>query len=183
VIINARNIINRHKQNRKVDEKLMIKSGGSFFYNGKRCTIGAVISLKGLPHMVTVSHIFRGEGDHLTVDGMKLVVTRILKDYDLALIELPPGTAVEMTEFGSATVLEEAFLVNDTHTVRLRVVNAGISLLFLSFQFSDMPKPGDSGSPILQAGKVIGLMSSITMNNCTVTAISTAQFSSLFDST
>jgi hypothetical protein len=69
-------------------------------------------------------------------------------------------------------VLEEAFLVNDIHIARLRVVNAGVSLLFLSFQFNDMPEPGDSGSPILQAGKVIGLMSSITMNNCTGTAIS-----------
>lgn len=160
----------------------MIKSGGSFLYNGKRCTIGAVILLKGLPYMVTVSHIFRGEGDHLTIDGMKLVVTKILKDYDLALIELPSDSAIEITEFGSAAVLEKAFLVNDIHVVRLRVVNVGVSLLFLSFQLSDMPEPGDSGSPILQAGKVIGLMSSITMNNCTGIAISTAQFPRLFDS-
>lgn len=150
----------------------MIKSGGSFLYNGKRCTIGAVISFKGLPYMVTVSHIFRGEGDHLIIDGMKLVVTKILKDYDLALIELPPNSVTEITEFGSAAVLEEAFLVNDIHVVRLRVVNVGVSLLFLSFQLSNMPEPGDSGSPILQAGKVIGLMSSITMNNCTGIAIS-----------
>ncbi|HWQ48403.1 MAG TPA: hypothetical protein VN414_05560 [Methanosarcina sp.] len=34
-----------------------------------------------------------------------------------------------------------------------------------------MPKPEDSGTPVLQAGKVIGLMSSITMNNCTRIAI------------
>lgn len=157
----------------------MIKSGGSFFYNGKRCTIGSVISLKGLPYMVTVSHIFRGEGDHLTVDGMKLAVTRILKDYDLALIELPSDSLVEMTEFGSAAVLEEAFLFNDIHIVRCRVVNSGVSLIFLSFQFSNMLEPGDSGSPILQAGKVIGLMSSIMMNNCTGVAISSGILRSL----
>jgi hypothetical protein len=41
----------------------MIKSGGSFFYKGKRCIIGAVISLKGLPYIVTASHIFHGTGD------------------------------------------------------------------------------------------------------------------------
>ncbi|WP_269852067.1 hypothetical protein [Methanosarcina horonobensis] len=63
----------------------MIKAGSSFFHNGKRGTIGAVISLKGVLYMVTVSHIFRGEGDRLTVNGMRLFVTRILKDHNLAL--------------------------------------------------------------------------------------------------
>ncbi len=145
----------------------MIKSGGSFFYKGRRFTIGAVISFKGLPYMVTVSHIFREEGDHLTVDGMKVAVTRILKDFDLALIELPPACTFEITEFGSAAELEQATLVvNDTHVIRCRVVTAGASLLFLGFQCSDMPEPGDSGSPILQAGKVIGIISSITLDTC-----------------
>lgn len=157
----------------------MIKSGGPFFYNGKRCTIGAVISLKGLLYMVTVSHIFRGEGDHLIVDGMKLVVTRILKDYDLALIELPPDSVVEITELGLAAELEQAKLINDIHVIRCRVVNAGASLLFLGFQCSNMPEPGDSGSPILQAGKVIGLMSSITLDTCMGIAISSSIIRSL----
>jgi len=52
--------------------KLMIKAGSSFFHDGKRGTIGAVISLKGVLYAVTVSHIFRGKGDRLTVNGMKL---------------------------------------------------------------------------------------------------------------
>ena len=150
----------------------MIKSGGSFFHNGTRCTIGAVILLKGLPYMVTVSHLFRGEGDHLTVDGMKLAVTRILKDYDLALIELPPDIPVEITEFGIPAVLEQAELINETHVIRCRIVNSGASLVYLSFPRLNMPEPGDSGSPILQGGKVIGLMSSVTLNNCMGTAIS-----------
>lgn len=58
----------------------MIKSGGFFFYKDMRCIIGTVISFKGLPHIVTASHIFRGEGDHVTVDGMKLVVKKVLKN-------------------------------------------------------------------------------------------------------
>ncbi len=157
----------------------MIKSGGSFFYKGKRCTIGAVISLKGLLYMVTVSHIFRGEGDHLIVDGTKLVVTSILKDFDLALIELPPDSVVEITEFGSAAELEQAVLINDIRVIRCRVVNAGASLLFLGFQCNDMPEPGDSGSPILQVGKVIGLMSSVTLDTCMGIAISSSILRSL----
>ncbi len=150
----------------------MIKSGGSFFHNGIRCTIGAVTLLKGLPYMVTVSHLFQGEGDHLTVDGMKLAVTRILKNYDLALIEIPPDSPVEITEFGVPAVLEQAELINETHVIRCRIVNSGASLVYLSFPRLNMPEPGDSGSPILQGGKVIGIMSSVTLNNCMGTAIS-----------
>jgi hypothetical protein len=150
----------------------MIKSGGFFFYKGMRCIIGAVISFKGLPCIVTASHIFRGVGDHVTVDGGEFAVKTIFKHFDLALIELPPDCKVEITEFGSAAVLEHASLVNDAHTITCRVINVGASLLYLSFPAFDMPQPGDSGSPILQAGKVIGLLSSFTLNNCTGTAIS-----------
>ncbi|TFH04518.1 MAG: serine protease [Methanosarcina sp.] len=158
----------------------MIKSGGAFFYKGERCTIGAVILLKGLPYMVTTSHIFRrGKGGHLTVDGMKLAVTSILKDFDLALIELPPACTFEITELGSAAELEQAVLVNDIHSIKCRVVNAGASLLFLGFQCYNMPEPGDSGSPILQAGKVIGLMSSVTLDTCMGIAISSNTIRSL----
>lgn len=157
----------------------MIKSGGTFFYKGKRCIVGAVVSLKGLPYMVTVSHIFRGAGDHLIVDGMEVAVTSVLKAHDLALIELPPDSAVKITELGSAAELEEAFLVNDIHIIRCRVVNAGASLLYLGFRCLDMPEPGDSGSPILQAGKVIGLISSVMLDNCMGIAISSGILRSL----
>lgn len=151
----------------------MIKAGSSFFHNGKRCTIGAVILLKGSPYMVTVSHIFWGEGDRLTVDGMRLSVTRILKDYNLALIELPPDSEVEITEFGSPAELELAILINDTRTINYcRVVNAGASLLFLGFQCHDMPEPEDSGTPVLQGGKVIGMMTSTTLDTCMGIAVS-----------
>ncbi|AKB51355.1 hypothetical protein MSBRW_2102 [Methanosarcina barkeri str. Wiesmoor] len=151
----------------------MIKAGSSFFHNGKRSTTGAVILLKGLPYMVTVSHIFWGEGDHLTVDGMKLVVTRILKGYDIALIKLPPYTAVEITEFRSPAELELAVLVNDTRTINYcRVANSGASLLFLGFQCHDMPEPEDSGTPVLQGGKVIGMMTSTTLDTCMGIAVS-----------
>lgn len=162
--------------------KLMIKAGGSFFYKGKRCIIGAVISLKGLPYMVTVSHIFRGIGDHLIIDKTEAIVTSLFKDFDLALIKLPPESVIEITKLGSAAELEEAFLVNEIHIIRCRVVNAGTSLLYLGFRCLDMPQSGDSGSPILQAGKVIGILSSVMLDNCMGIAISTAQFKRLFGS-
>ncbi len=150
----------------------MIKSGSSFFYKEKRCIIGAVISLRGLPYIVTASHIFHGAGDHVKVDGMEVVVKSILKDFDLALIELSPDCMVEITRFGRAAVLDDALLANDMHVITCRVVSAGASLLYLRFPCFDMPQPGDSGSPILQEGKVIGLISSVMLSNCMGTAIS-----------
>lgn len=62
---------------------VMIKSGGCFYYKVKSCIIGAVISLNGLNYMVAASHIFKGAGDCLQVDGMEVTVTHVLKDFDL----------------------------------------------------------------------------------------------------
>lgn len=150
----------------------MIKSGGFFFYKGKRCIIGAVISSKGLHYMVTASHIFHEAGAHMKVNGIEVVVKSILKDFDLALIELPPDCVAEITKFGSAVVLDDALLANDAHIITCRVIGAGVSLLYLRFPCCDLPQPGDSGSPILQAGNVIGLISSVNLSNCMGTAIS-----------
>ncbi|WP_269852066.1 hypothetical protein [Methanosarcina horonobensis] len=42
-----------------------------------------------------------------------------------------------------------------------------------------MPEPGDSGSPIVQGGKVIGLMSSTTLDTCMGMAVSSKILGSL----
>lgn len=90
----------------------------------------------------------------------------------MALIELPFGCKAEITGLGSAIVMEEAHLINETHSIPCRVIRAGISLLSLQFPCFDMPQPGDSGSPIVQKGKVVGLLSSVMFSNCTGTAVS-----------
>lgn len=158
----------------------MIKAGSSFFHDGKRGNIGAIVSLKGVTYMVTVSHIFRGEGDSLTVDGKRFAVKLIIREHNLALIELPAGREVEITEFGTPAELALAELINDTRTIHYcRVVNSGASLLFLGFQCHDMPGPEDSGSPIVQGGKVIGMMSSATLDTCMGIAVSSKILRSL----
>lgn len=95
------------------------------------------------------------------------------------MIKLPPECIVGITELGSAAALEEAFLVNDIHIIWCRVINAGASLLYLDFRCLDMPEPEDSGSPIQQAGKVIGTISSVMLNNCMGIVISSSIISSL----
>lgn len=109
----------------------------------------------------------------------KSLLRPTLKDFDLALIELPTCCDIELTDFDSAVVLEDAFLVNDNHIIKCKVLSAGSSLLYLSFPCSYMPQPGDSGSPILQGGKVVGFISSALLTDCMGVAISSDVLRSL----
>jgi hypothetical protein len=125
------------------------------------------------------SHIFHKAGTCVEVEGMKGIVRRFIEDYDVALIELPPNATAEVTHLGSATVMEDALLVNEGHTIQCRVTRAGASLLTLQFPCSDMPQPGDSGSPIVQDVMVVGLLSSVMFGNCTGTVVSSDVLRSL----
>ncbi len=159
----------------------MIKSGGSFLFKGICCVIGAVVVIKGRHYIACASHIFHGTGVGICVkvDGAEGIVSRFLEGFDIALIELPSGFNVEATELGSAAVMEDALLVNEQHSIPCRVIRAGTSLISLLFPCSDMPQPGDSGSPIQQEGKVVGILSSVMLSNCTGTAVSSEVLSSL----
>ena len=159
----------------------MIKSGGSFFHKGARCVIGAVIKIKGCLYIAAAAHIFHKKdvGVRVHVEGAEGILKGFIQDYDVALIELQPGCAAEVSVLGQAAVMEEAVLVNERHSIRCRVIRAGASLLYLQFPCSEMPEAGDSGSPILQEGKVIGLLSSIMLGNCTGTAVSSDVLCSL----
>lgn len=159
----------------------MIKSGGTFLYKGYRYVIGAVIPIKECRYIAAASHIFHkiDMGSRIQVESTEGIVRKFVEDYDVALIELPSGCKAGVTELGSAAVMEEALLVNEHHTIPCKVIRAGASLLYLQFPCSDMPQPGDSGSPVLQEGKVIGLLSSIMLGNCTGTAVSSDVLRSL----
>lgn len=153
-------------------ESTMIKSGGYFFFRETRCTIGAILSIKGSPYIATAAHIFHKPGNKVRIVGREGIVKRFLDGFDVALIELPSGCEAEITELGNASVMEDALLINEQHSIACRVIRGGASLHSLLFPCFDMPQPGDSGSPIEQEGKVIGLLSSVILSNCTGTAVS-----------
>ncbi len=143
-------------------------------FRGNRCVIGAILSIKERHYIAAASHIFHKTdiGNRVQVNGKEGIVRKFLEDFDVALIELPSNCAAEITALGSAAVMEDAVLVNEQRIIPCRVIRAGASLLTLLFSCSDMPQPGDSGSPILQEKKVIGLLSSVMLGNCTGTAVS-----------
>jgi len=109
----------------------MIKSGGSFYFKGRCFVIGAILSIKEKHYIAAASHIFEKAdvGCRIKTDGTEGTVRELLMDFDIALIELEPGCQAEVTELGTAAVLEDALLVNETHTIPCRVNRAGASLL------------------------------------------------------
>ncbi len=157
----------------------MIKSGGSFTFKKNRCVIGAVLYFREKNYIATASHIFEKTGCSVQVSGAKGIVKKFVDGFDIALIELPQDCMAEVTHLGSAEVMEDARLVNEVHSIPCRVIRAGTSLLYLQFPCNDMPQPGDSGSPVSQQGKVIGLLSSVMLANCTGTAVSSYVLRSL----
>jgi len=150
----------------------MIKSGDSFFYKGTRYVIGTILSIGGRHYIAAAAHIFHETGNSVQVNGTEGIVKRFLDDFDIALIELNSGCNAQITELGSAAVMEDAMMSNEKSNIPCRVIQGGTSLLSLLFRCFDMPQPGDSGSPIVQKGKVIGLLSSVALGNCTGTAVS-----------
>ena len=150
----------------------MIKSGDSFLYKGTRYVIGAILSIDGRYYIAAAAHIFHETGNNVQVNGTEGIVKRFLDDFDVALIELTSGSMAQITELGSAAVMEDAMLLKEQRNIPCQVIRGGTSLISLLFRCFDMPQPGDSGSPIVQKGKVIGLLSSIALGNCTGTAVS-----------
>lgn len=71
-----------------------------------------------------------------------------------------------------------AYSFNGTKRIDCKVMTIGKTYHYLSFPFSDLPLPGDSGSPIIQDGGVVGILASIFYNNATGIAVSVDRFRS-----
>jgi hypothetical protein len=143
-----------------------------------RGTIGAVITYHERVCAITAGHVIRygnGEvGTKVVVGGYESTVAQLLNDYDLALIDVPREHA-KLSSIGQAR-FGPAELITYERRIKCRVVDSGRNLNRFAFPCADMPLPGDSGAPIVQEGKVIGLLSSILYNNCTGLGISSEVF-------
>lgn len=143
-----------------------------------RGTIGAVIPYRKRVCAITAGHVVRygngAVGTKVAVGGYDSVVVNLLNDYDLALIDIPAEhsrlSAIGHAYFGAAE------LVAYDRRIECRVIDTGRTLNRLAFPCANMPLPGDSGAPIVQEGKVIGLLSSVLFNNCTGLGISSEVF-------
>jgi hypothetical protein len=143
-----------------------------------RGTVGAVVPYEKRVCAITAGHVIRSGngavGSAVDVDGYDGTVIRLFNDYDLALIEVPSKYAT-LSKIGRAS-FGPAELVTYDRRIGCRVVDTGRNLNRFAFPCANMPMPGDSGSPILQKGTIIGLLSSVLYNNCTGLGISSEVF-------
>lgn len=148
----------------------MIASGDQFIAGRSGGVVGAVVFWRGGYAGVAPAHIFQGAGtDKLRVGGLACTVAYMPSDADLAFF--PIRGACRPTDLGKPR-LGEAEICNERHSIRCRVSDASWSVVYVVLPPGDLPGPGESGSPLIQDGQVVGLLLSLNMHTCKGIAIS-----------
>jgi len=148
----------------------VIKSGDLFIAGRSGGVVGAVIPWRGVLAGVAPAHIFHAAGTHnLRVGGHSCKVAYIPNDADLAFFSILG--ACQPTELAKPK-LGEAELKNSQHSMRCRISDTSWSIAYVVLPLGNLPGPGDSGSPLVQDGKVVGLLLSLNMHSCKGIAIS-----------
>ena len=148
----------------------MIKSGDQFIAGRSGGVVGAIVHWHGTLAGVAPAHIFQAAGtEHLRVGGIACKVSYIPNDADLAFF--PVIGACQPTELGKPH-LGNAMLVNAQHSMQCRISDTSWSVSYVVLPLGNLPGPGDSGSPLVQDGKVVGLLLSLNMHTCKGIAIS-----------
>lgn len=101
--------------------------------------------------------------------GLSCRVAYIPEDADLAFFPIF-GSCIP-TDLGRPG-LGEAELYNARHSIRCRISDASWSVCYVVLPPGDLPGPGDSGSPLLQDSRVVGILLSLNMHTCRGIAIS-----------
>jgi len=149
---------------------VVIKSGYQFIAGRSGGVVGAVVPWRGAFAGVAPAHIFHAAGTHnLRVGGLTCKVAYIPSDADLAFFPLL-GTC-QPTDLGKPR-LGEAELKNSQRSLLCRISDTSWSIAYVVLPLGNLPGPGDSGSPLIQDGRVVGLLLSLNMHTCKGIAIS-----------
>ncbi len=148
----------------------MIRSGDQFIAGRSGGVIGAIVPWRGAFAGVAPAHIFYAAGTYnLRVGGLACKVAYIPGDADLAFF--PILGACEPTQLAKPR-LGDVELKNAQHSMRCRISDTSWSIAYVVLPLGNLPGPGDSGSPLVQDGKVVGLLLSLNMHTCKGIAIS-----------
>lgn len=129
--------------------------------------------------VVTVAHCTPGRARVVALDGQEALITQMARwpDHDLALLRITPPLRLSVyAEFGSPLLFVPAALYGActhyaTEAPRRLYYAAGVSISvaggpiwryedwwLLPAGIANRACPGDSGSPIIQSGRVVGLV-------------------------
>lgn len=162
------------------NESIKLAAGERFRCKKKKGIIGAVIRYGHYNYVLTAYHILKvgkcAVGDLIQFKGYIGRVSEIMWDNDLALVHLnAPESAIEFSKIGIPEI-GPALAYNIDKEIPCNIMTVGKTYHYLSFPFSNLPLPGDSGSPIIQEGNVVGILASIFYNNAAGIAVSVEKF-------
>jgi hypothetical protein len=147
----------------------MITAGQDIYCHKKPGVIGAVVRYKDRNCILTVQHLLRvggcAEGDPVTLNGHRGRVLEIWMDYDLAVIEIQATTTqFEFSSLGEPEI-GPAYTLHGLDKNPCQIMTLGRTYHYLAFAHTALPLPGDSGSPVIQEEKVVGILLSVFYNN------------------
>jgi hypothetical protein len=160
--------------------KVIISAGMKLHCHSKEGVIGAIISYNNRKCALTAYHILKAGncsvGDKITLNGYSGKVVEVKEEADLAIISIDAlDEEVNISKIATPEI-GPAYSLNGFKRINCRVMTVGRTYHYLAFPMGNLPLPGDSGSPIIQDGKVVGILASIFYNNATGIALSIDKF-------
>lgn len=140
----------------------MIKAGDVFTAGNTWGVVGALIPWGDGYFGVAPAHIFNyAKTKALRLNGQKTKVVHFSDRFDMAFFPLTTGcsTVLDKPHLGHAT-LENIFSKRCC-----RISNVNWSLVYVVLQPRNAPEPGDSGTPVIQDGNVVGMLLSMSLDN------------------
>lgn len=157
-----------------------ISAGGIVKCNEKEGVIGAVIKYKNKNCILTAHHLLKAGncvlGDILKVGKFEGPIIKIILEYDIVIAEISAqNECFEFSKLGKPEI-GPAYALKGKFKNPCNIMTIGKTYHYLSFSFINLPLPGDSGSPIIQNGLIVGILASIFYNNATAIAVSIELF-------
>jgi hypothetical protein len=148
----------------------VIASGDQFIAGRSGGVVGAVVPWRGAFAGVAPAHIFHAAGTrNLRVGGLACTVAYIPNDADLAFFPILGACRPTLL---AKPHLGEAELKNSQRSMQCRISDTSWSIAYVVLPLGSLPGPGDSGSPLIQDCRVVGLLLSVNMHNWKGIAIS-----------
>lgn len=147
---------------------IMIRAGDLFSAGRQGGVVGALIKGRRGCIGVTARHIMRLAGTRdLVIGDVRGVVVADWEAFDLVYFRVPRCEPTDLAE----PQLGPARLASALREKDCSISDVG-NLLAVVLGHADLPGPGESGTPLYQDGKVVGILSSVNLNSGKGTAIS-----------
>lgn len=140
----------------------MLKAGDFFLAGNTGGVVAAFVPWGKAYAGVAPAHIFHYAGtDSLRLGSQQTKVIRYGAGIDMAIF--PVFSVCEPTDLCKPH-LGDAELVNARTRMGCRISDISWSIGYVALQPGNPPGPGDSGTPVVQDGKVVGMLLSLSMH-------------------